>query len=787
MKMNRNDVKMAVPMPGKGSNLLRWKIDIDTYRKLGRELITDRLTALFELIKNCYDANAREVYLDFFNVSSQDGKITIKDDGIGMSLWDFRNKWMVISTGAKRLERTSPPPFYRVLLGEKGIGRFAVDKLASKVIIRTKRAGMSQWLLVEIDWSKYDNIKNNGVIDREKLKNSSPGVDALEKAEIIYPSEHKEFFYWSEDIESEEELIIRIEKAGGKKDPDYLAAMWKETHKIYLTDIEHKISSEPAKLEEHGTELILNPLRETWDKDDIERVYWELTKVLPPDSNLGYGFKIILNSNEHPGPYKNKVVVNRAIDFATEFVEIEGAEDCQERIEFDDKKGKLKKVKGNVEKFGPIRFKLYYFDQYGKANFRKHYKYFKIDGIKIYRDGVITNPFAELSEDINKQRDILGIDKRRWSGFFEKVSSRDLIGIVQITKEKNPKIIDATNRQDFIDCAEYRSLKDFIVDQIFQLEKLLKYKKEKDRKITDIHLKEARKNLKEVKTSLNKLIEKVPGEYKSDLMAFKKIILTLDRKFKKGVQKQDELEKEIKNREELYQSIISLDGFSKMVAHALSVSLGKIKGMAEYMKDKMSDFYIEKQEIFIKYSRMIYSEMSKTTKILDFMLDFTRVHLKPKVFHLSLIIKDVLEVNEFNFTQESIEVEKFLDPSITIYANESAFRIIIENLVSNSRKALRNIDGSRKIKISLLKEGGEKIALLFSDNGIGIPPENRDKIYEVYFTTTADQGGAGLGLYIVKNFLKSYKGEISLVNSEFKPHGASFKITLPIKKEDQNE
>jgi len=774
-------------MPEKESNLLRWKIDIDTYRKLGRELITDRLTALYELIKNCYDANAREVYLDFFNVSSPDGKITIKDDGIGMSLWDFRNKWMVISTAAKRLEKTSPPPFYRVLLGEKGIGRFAVDKLASKVIIRTKREGMSERLLFEIDWSKYDNIKNNGVIDREKLKSPSPGVEELEKAGIIYPSEHKEFFYWSEDIESEEELITRIDKTEGEKDPDYLAALWKETHKIYLTDIEHKVSLEPGKLEEQGTELILSPLRETWDKDDIERVYWELSKVLPPDSNLEYGFKIILNSNEHFEIYKNKVVVNRAIDFATEFFELEGTEDCQERIEFDDKKGKLKKTKGNVEKFGPIKFKLYYFDQYGKANFRKHYQYYRINGIKIYRDGVITNPFAEFTEDINKQRDILGIDKRRWSGFFEKVSSRDLIGIVQITKEKNPKIIDATNRQDFIDCAEYRSLKDFIVAQIFQLEKLLKYKKEKDRKITDKHLKEARKDLKAVKTSLNKLAEKVPGEYKSDLMAFKKIVLTLDRKFKEGVRKQDELEKEIKSKEYLYQSIISLDGFSKMVAHALSISLGKIKGMAEYMKDKMSDFYIEKQEIFIKYSRKIYAEMSKTAQVLDFMLDYTRVHSKPKLLYLSLLIKEVLEVNEFNFKQECIEVEKFLDPTITIFANESAFRIIIENLISNSRKALRNIDGNRKIKISLFKDGGEKIVLLFSDNGIGIPPENRDKIYEVYFTTTADQGGAGLGLYVVKNFLKSYKGEISLVANEFKAHGASFKITLPIKKENQNE
>ena len=63
-------MKMVTRMPEKGSNLLRWKIDIDTYRKLGRELITDRLTALYELIKNCYDANAREVYLDFLNVSS---------------------------------------------------------------------------------------------------------------------------------------------------------------------------------------------------------------------------------------------------------------------------------------------------------------------------------------------------------------------------------------------------------------------------------------------------------------------------------------------------------------------------------------------------------------------------------------------------------------------------------------------------------------------------------------------------------------------------------------------
>ena len=68
-----------------------------------------------------------------------------------------------------------------------------------------------------------------------------------------------------------------------------------------------------------------------------------------------------------------------------------------------------------------------------------------MDGIIIYRDGIITTPFAENETDPNKKRDILGIDKRRYSGFFEKISSNNLIGYLNITKEDNPKIKDAKN------------------------------------------------------------------------------------------------------------------------------------------------------------------------------------------------------------------------------------------------------------------------------------------------------------------------------------------------------
>ena len=79
--------------------LLKWRFDISTFRLIGRELITDRITALFELVKNCYDANAQKVSVVFENVgpNMSGSMITIEDDGLGMSFEDVRDKWMVLS------------------------------------------------------------------------------------------------------------------------------------------------------------------------------------------------------------------------------------------------------------------------------------------------------------------------------------------------------------------------------------------------------------------------------------------------------------------------------------------------------------------------------------------------------------------------------------------------------------------------------------------------------------------------------------------------------------------
>ena len=107
-----------------------------------------------------------------------------------------------------------------------------------------------------------------------------------------------------------------------------------------------------------------------------------------------------------------------------------------------------------------------------------------------------------------------------------------------------------------------------------------------------------------------------------------------------------------------------------------------------------------------------------------------------------------------------------------------AFQDMFGNLIDNSVKAMRNLLDKR-IRCAAYKED-DNFVVLFSDNGPGIPEERRDRIFDVFYTTTADLGGAGLGLYIVRTRLKSINGTISLEPNEFKPTGTTFKIVIPL-------
>jgi len=121
---------------------------------LGDQLIGSSKLAVFELVKNAYDADASKVSVTIKGIKSGDPYIVIRDNGVGMSADTIQNVWMVPGDDhrekqRKELRRTTK--FKRLPLGEKGVGRFAVHKLGDEIKMITRASGHKE-AIVSIDW-----------------------------------------------------------------------------------------------------------------------------------------------------------------------------------------------------------------------------------------------------------------------------------------------------------------------------------------------------------------------------------------------------------------------------------------------------------------------------------------------------------------------------------------------------------------------------------------------------------------------------------------------------------
>ena len=709
---------------------LKWRFDISTFRLIGRELITDRITALFELVKNCYDANATRVDVVFENVSYDNAvvddttkevrvnpgsKVVIEDNGYGMSFEDIRDKWMVIGTASKRTSPFSPRPFGRRCVGEKGIGRFAVDKLGDKVNIVTKKEEDDRWLNVEIDWNSYFNE--------------------------VSPDEREHIRLFT-DIENKYDYLDRNEGSGVS-----------------------------------GTKLIVSSVREFWSKDDISRFYKEANKIVSPYTLLNPPFKIYITAREYG--WVEKPVEPDKIDFATEEAEITYRDGIQETLYFDKDKGCIAKKDGPLRIFGGISLKIFYFDENARRNYYRKYKDVnnRIDGIKIYRDGIIATPFAEAEANPDRKRDILGIDKRLWQDIFTRISTREIIGILDITKDGNPKIIDATNRQDFIDNREYRELKEFILEQLRAFEELKIYKRELKRASVSDELKTAKENVDTFAHSVNRVIETNP-DLKKDLQPLVEQATKAGTSVKKAIEEQKKAEKEYIRKENMYLSIMSLQEYAIHIAHAVRTSLGKIQRKAEFFDKYYPD--PEEEEYFKLYAKEIYQEMLVLNQVIDFMLSYSKSGLNFEDLNLNELVSGLFKSYETSLKAENIRSVVEIPDNLRINTNRQFFMDILQNMISNSVKALKGVP-DKTIKCSGYISENDLI-LSMSDNGIGIPLEKREWVFGVFNTTTAESGGAGIGLYVVKTRVESLKGKVEVVDSEFGKVGTTIKITLPFKK-----
>lgn len=143
---------------------LQFSVDARILRELGERLVRRPETALIELIKNAYDADATKCTVTFHGRRA----LIVDDDGHGMTFADFKEGWMRIGTAAKAARATTPM-YGRPITGEKGIGRFSVRFLGEALVLRSVaddlERGVRTALTATFDWPDYDTSADIGRID----------------------------------------------------------------------------------------------------------------------------------------------------------------------------------------------------------------------------------------------------------------------------------------------------------------------------------------------------------------------------------------------------------------------------------------------------------------------------------------------------------------------------------------------------------------------------------------------------------------------------------------------
>lgn len=140
-------------------NSVRFSVDAGIIDRLGKELVARHETAVSELVKNAYDADATKVKLYFKDSYHQGGTLTVEDDGLGMTKDQLINGFMRLSSSDK-LHFPRSPRYNRKRAGKKGIGRFSAQRLGKKLTIITQTLEAENALMVTVNWDDFIGDKD---------------------------------------------------------------------------------------------------------------------------------------------------------------------------------------------------------------------------------------------------------------------------------------------------------------------------------------------------------------------------------------------------------------------------------------------------------------------------------------------------------------------------------------------------------------------------------------------------------------------------------------------------
>lgn len=761
-------------------NALQFKISAALKNIIGSDLISDDFIAVFELVKNSYDAHASKVDIIFDNIYSENAKIIIKDNGKGMSYDDLINKWLFVAYSAKK-EGTEEDNYdyrdkikvKRAYAGAKGIGRFSCDRLGAELYLETiKEEPHSKVETLLTEWDKFEG-----------------------------------------DIKDE---FVNI-------------------------SVLHETIPESNYNQTHGTILEISHLKSEWDRAKFLRLKDALSKLINPNTqNVEDEFRIIItaedeleNDSKEPDS-RNKVngevenLIFEALDLKTTKIISKISEKSSAKIEtslYEGGKLVYKIVEKNtLENLHDIEYVIYFLNRSAKYTFsrRMGMQVIEYGHVFMYKNGLRIFPYGERGEDPFK------MDNRKAQGYNRYLGTREVIGYISI-EEPNNDLRETSSRGDgliktkaYVDLVEWfyttlRRLEKYGIDIIdwgnelsnddfIQLDKQEKQSAIKDlvlnlTKSSNIESFEVSpeifqilegKQEKSAKTTLNQISKKLEDEnFNKDeiLKSIKNVEHKIDRlKETKEEAENEAFEKMIQNEElseeldrEIAQNLFtqSLIGTEKEDLISLQHQIVHTAGNVSYYlnelvqainNNKPKEELIESiQDISFEVQRIVSSSRYVTKA--GFNKDSEKINEDIVQFINEYIENIYVPAKSFIHQERPIKiiVQRNNQISKTMKFRPFEFTVLLDNLFSNSRKAKAN-----EILISWSKSA-KNIFLLFKDNGVGIPSEFHDDIFKFGFSRT---DGSGIGLYMVKNLISKYKGTIE-VNSQLNS-GAEFIIKLPI-------
>ncbi len=217
------------------------------------------------------------------------------------------------------------------------------------------------------------------------------------------------------------------------------------------------------------------------------------------------------------------------------------------------------------------------------------------------------------------------------------------------------------------------------------------------------------------------------------------------------------------------------------LAHEIKNPLGGIKGAAQLLKREL-----ETESPLIEYPQVMIREVERVNRIIEELLDLSRPQQTDNIeVNIGQIINEIILLQRQAFTEKGVNFTLNLDPSIpAIRGNRNQLTQLFLNLIKNSGEAVAQ-DGEVRVTTRIdsnyhLSTSGERavqlVQIVIQDNGPGIPPEQRERIFTPFYTTK--MGGTGLGLATCQKIVNDHRGLLSV--KDCKEGGCAFTVSLPL-------